>query len=33
MAARGFRFVSCAVDADLLGEAAATALRATRDPG
>ncbi len=32
MAARGFRFVSCAVDADLLGEAAATALRATRDP-
>jgi 4-hydroxy-2-oxoheptanedioate aldolase len=33
MAARGFRFVSCAVDADLLGEAATTALRATRDPG
>jgi 4-hydroxy-2-oxoheptanedioate aldolase len=33
MAARGFRFVSCAVDADLLGEAAVTALRATRHPG
>ena len=33
MAARGFRFVSCAVDADLLREAAATALRAARDPG
>ncbi len=32
MAARGFRFVSCAVDADLLREAAATALRATRTP-
>jgi 4-hydroxy-2-oxoheptanedioate aldolase len=32
MAARGFRFISCAVDADLLREAAGTALRATRDP-
>jgi 4-hydroxy-2-oxoheptanedioate aldolase len=32
MAARGFRFISCAVDADLLREAAVTALRATRDP-
>ena len=33
MAARGFRFISCVVDADLLGEAAAIALRVTRDPG
>ncbi len=32
MAARGFRFISCAVDADLLREAAGAALRATRDP-
>jgi 4-hydroxy-2-oxoheptanedioate aldolase len=32
MAARGFRLVTCAVDADLLREAAATALRATRAP-
>jgi 2-keto-3-deoxy-L-rhamnonate aldolase RhmA len=32
MTARGFRFISCAVDADLLREAALTALRATRDP-
>jgi 4-hydroxy-2-oxoheptanedioate aldolase len=32
MAARGFRFISCAVDADLLREAAAAALGAARDP-
>jgi len=31
MAGRGFRFISCAVDADLLREAAATALHAARD--
>ena len=30
MAARGFRFVSCAVDIDLLAEGAAAALRAVR---
>jgi 4-hydroxy-2-oxoheptanedioate aldolase len=30
MVARGFRFVSCAVDEDVLREAAASALRATR---
>ena len=30
MAARGFRFVSCAVDQDLLGAAAAEAVRAAR---
>jgi 4-hydroxy-2-oxoheptanedioate aldolase len=33
MAARGFRFVSCAVDEDLLRGAAVKALRTTRDPG
>ena len=33
MAARGFRFVSCAVDIDLLGEGAAAALRAVRGAG
>ena len=33
MAARGFRFVSCAVDADLLRDAAVAALRATRPAG
>lgn len=33
MAARGFRFISCAVDADLLAAAAAAALRATRSGG
>jgi len=31
MAARGFRFVSCAVDEDMLRDAAERALRATRD--
>jgi len=33
MAARGFRFISCAVDADLLRAAAIDALRTTRSPG
>ncbi len=33
MAARGFRFVSCAVDTDLLRDAAANALHAARQPG
>ena len=33
MAARGFRFVSCAVDADLLRDAAVAALHAARQPG
>lgn len=33
MARRGFRFVSCAVDEDLLREAADVALRETRGPG
>jgi 4-hydroxy-2-oxoheptanedioate aldolase len=33
MAARGFRFVSCAVDTDLLRDAAVDALRATRPAG
>ena len=33
MAARGFRFISCAVDADLLRAAAVEALRATRASG
>jgi 4-hydroxy-2-oxoheptanedioate aldolase len=33
MAARGFGFVSCAVDADLLRDAAVAALRATRPAG
>jgi 2-keto-3-deoxy-L-rhamnonate aldolase RhmA len=31
MVARGFRFVSCAVDDDLLATAAAEAVRAARD--
>lgn len=33
MAARGFRFISCAVDADLLGRGAADALRTVRQTG
>ena len=33
MAERGFRFISCAVDADLLREAAVRALRDTRSAG
>jgi hypothetical protein len=33
MATRGFRFVSCAVDEDLLRDAAARALTTIRDPG
>jgi 4-hydroxy-2-oxoheptanedioate aldolase len=33
MAARGFRFISCAVDTDLLREAAVRALRDTRSAG
>jgi hypothetical protein len=33
MAGRGFRFISCAVDADLLRAAAVEALRVTRASG
>jgi 4-hydroxy-2-oxoheptanedioate aldolase len=33
MVARGFRLVSCAIDAELLRDAAEAALRATRPPG